>query len=577
MMMRKFVAILGLVFAVYTVLSAKEYRGKNGMPGKGYWQNYPSYMIEADFDNQKDVVNGIEHISYTNNSPHKLDSIVFNLYKNVEGLSTFAIKTVKTGKKELDYRIDNTKMIVYLKKSLRHGKTLDISVDWSFKIGKGDERSGKYAKGYFIGYWYPQIAVFDDDGWDTVQHSGTEEFYFEYAKYDVKITTHDNFYIYATSPAIQMPDYKENKNNVWHFKSIETFDFAFVASNSMSINKISSDDAGGVGADIILISDNATFRSRAAEYSKSFINLTSTISAPKLKFPFSQLVLFDNRGRNGGMEFPGMVNLGISGMGPGTTNFVVQHELGHEYAPFLAGFNQARQAFMDEGFASFIPYLAKDLDELRKERKYVSLCFMDFAVTTGVLSDFTSYPKYPLFTESYKYKSFNDYQAMSYNKSFVALTMLREVLGKDGMDKLIHNFFEAWAYKHPKAEDFLNAARVAYGDDLEWFIQPWYYSEKKPDLSVKRSDTKPNVVEVTNVGGVPVPIQLIVCNKEGEDDCGFKVKNGQYFYMGPDVWKDKTTVEIEYEPMTSKYAIVLGSDEVPDEKYDAVIMVDGAE
>lgn len=103
--MRKFVAILGLVFAVYTVLSAKEYRGKNGMPGKGYWQNYPSYMIEADFDNQKDVVNGIEHISYTNNSPHKLDSIVFNLYKNVEGLSTFAIKTVKTGKKELDYRM----------------------------------------------------------------------------------------------------------------------------------------------------------------------------------------------------------------------------------------------------------------------------------------------------------------------------------------------------------------------------------------------------------------------------------------------------------------------------------------
>ncbi|MCQ2227800.1 MAG: hypothetical protein MJZ01_07840 [Bacteroidales bacterium] len=309
----------------------------------------------------------------------------------------------------------------------------------------------------------------------------------------------------------------------------------------------------------------------------SFIKSTSKKSAPKLKFPFEQLVLFDNGGHNGGMEFPGMVNLGIIRVESNAANYVVQHELGHEYAPFLAGFNQAKQAFMDEGFASFIPYLTKELDELRKERKYISLCWMDWGEARGVLSDFTSYPEYPLFKESNKYTDFFDYQYISYNKSFVAMAMLREVLGKESMDKLIHDFFDAWAYKHPKAEDFLNAARTAYGDDLEWFIQPWFYSEKKPDLSMRRSETKSNTVEVINEGGVPVPIQLIVCNKEDEDDCGFKVKNGQYFYLGPEVWRGKTTVEIEYKPMSSSYAIVLGSDDVPDKKRDAIITVDGAE
>ena len=35
-----------------------------------------------------------------------------------------------------------------------------------------------YNGDYFIAYWYPQVAVYDDVfGWDKIQYSGSVEFY----------------------------------------------------------------------------------------------------------------------------------------------------------------------------------------------------------------------------------------------------------------------------------------------------------------------------------------------------------------------------------------------------------------
>lgn len=52
---------------------------------------------------------------------------------------------------------------------------------------------------FFVPYWYPQIAVYDDlQGWANVPDNGQYEFYHEFADYDVTIAMPYGFQVWAT-------------------------------------------------------------------------------------------------------------------------------------------------------------------------------------------------------------------------------------------------------------------------------------------------------------------------------------------------------------------------------------------
>jgi len=61
---------------------AQEYRKSNGLPGKDYWQNKASYVINANLSEDLKTIDANQIVTYFNNSPNDLDSLVFNLYNN---------------------------------------------------------------------------------------------------------------------------------------------------------------------------------------------------------------------------------------------------------------------------------------------------------------------------------------------------------------------------------------------------------------------------------------------------------------------------------------------------------------
>ena len=73
--------------------------------------------------------------------------------------------------------------------------------------GKKEERMGGIDKtSFFIAYWYPQVAVFDDiTGWDTFDYNNVAEMYNEFGNFDVTLTVPENFVIWATGE-LQNPE-----------------------------------------------------------------------------------------------------------------------------------------------------------------------------------------------------------------------------------------------------------------------------------------------------------------------------------------------------------------------------------
>lgn len=138
------------------------FRSAAGIPGADYWQNKTDYNISATLDTITQTISGVETITYTNNSPDKLDYLWFELGQNLfkEGsrgsyaektpTSTegFKFKSVKiiTGnsKVDADYLISDTRMQIRLGQSLQsHGSQLKIEIEYSFQISDKQFRTGR--------------------------------------------------------------------------------------------------------------------------------------------------------------------------------------------------------------------------------------------------------------------------------------------------------------------------------------------------------------------------------------------------------------------------------------------------
>ncbi len=92
---------LGLLFAQYPGHSADQYnphdfylptfdppagnvyRSANGSPGPMYWQNSADYLIHATLSEKDTTLSGDVTITYTNNSPDKLDFLWLQLDQNL--------------------------------------------------------------------------------------------------------------------------------------------------------------------------------------------------------------------------------------------------------------------------------------------------------------------------------------------------------------------------------------------------------------------------------------------------------------------------------------------------------------
>ena len=71
-----------------------------------------------------------------------------------------------------------TNMFINLTDPMLPQSSLELEIQWSFTMPKGvANRYGKYGDhAYFVAYWYPQMAVYDDVfGWDVFDHTGQHD------------------------------------------------------------------------------------------------------------------------------------------------------------------------------------------------------------------------------------------------------------------------------------------------------------------------------------------------------------------------------------------------------------------
>ncbi|HJX70807.1 MAG TPA: M1 family metallopeptidase [Bacteroidales bacterium] len=570
------------LYIPYNLVTAYESgsRDYDGSPGPDYFQNKSSYKIKAEFHPDSKTLRGKEWITYYNNSNEVLSRMVFRLYQDYYKKGGIRDKSINPDDVHDGTRISylsvndtvynvsdpltvirsGTNMIVMLEEYLLPKTALKIVIEWEFDFPvRTTERFGTYNNSsFFVAYWYPQVAVFDDiDGWDFIDYNGTQEFYNDFNDYDCEIIVPSDYLVWATGnwlnpDEILQESYLQRYNlakssdevvhiitgkdlnhpsrnkrkNVYRFSAANVTDFAFAVSNkylwdARSVRCSDSDER---------IFIHAVYPKKAVEFhkvsdiaAKSICLLEDEIIG--IPFPFKNIVAFNG---SDGMEFPMMINDEDYADYNGTVN-VTAHEIGHSYFPFLVGTNEKKYAWMDEGLITF---LAKEIERVLSDDEFPH---------QNNLAIFKAYSgneqEVPLMIPSNQLRGIT-YQVHAYYRSSVAFFYLRDYLGTEDFQKALKEFIGRWEGKHPTPYDFFFTFNDVTGRNLNWFWNAWFFNPGWVDLTIANVEIQNDAyhVIIENKGGLPVPVDLNLIYADGETesvkinaDC-WKKDNERFIY-----------------------------------------------
>ncbi|MGC8859359.1 MAG: M1 family metallopeptidase [Ignavibacteria bacterium] len=582
-------------------------RTNSGLPGSKYWQNKSQYRIEALVDFYSYVLYGKEQISYYNNSPDDLYDIVIRTYQDfaIAGKSRdweitekdftegMVIKHLRINNQPYDLADKNvvrragTNIYLKLYSPIKSNSSAVLEIEWEFTIpGENFPRMGRYdSTAMMIAYWYPQISVYDDiDGWDKTDYKGQVEFYNDFNDYDVSIKTNKSGVIVWATGTLKNPEevftqkflsyYNSSQKNLitisdlpkikefttsaetgeWKYTAFGVPDFVFSLSDHYLWDRNVIQLQSGKTVTV-----NVAYKSSSYWY-KYVIDIASQIiqylsnEMPGIEFPFSAMTVFNGEG---GMEYPMMVNDGTTDTWESTV-FLTAHEISHTYFPFYMGINERKYAWMDEGWAVFLPM---EFQTRVGRQNPEGLSNFQYDVKQRNVKNYLTYAgsfyDFPLLAVSSVLRA-PTYRHNSYSKAALVYDLLEQILGEKEFKFALQSYINIWNGKHPTPFDFFNIIENISGKNLKWFWKRCFMEYNVADLEIKDATIRDGILtlRIFNRGGLPLPLCISVSMDSG---------NSIIVTDSPEIWKDTNIKEYSIELHNKKpVTITLGNLYIPD-------------
>ncbi|MGB3542503.1 M1 family metallopeptidase [Rubrivirga sp.] len=578
-------------------------RTATGEPGPDYWQNRADYVIDARLDADTRTLSATGTVTYTNNSPDDLEHLVLKLRQNVhaEGVPRnrpvavtggIDLGRLAAGGSDLEdvtvedtagsyqgsvepgqYTVQGTILTLALEDALRSGESIDLEVEWSFMVPPhtGSYRQGTDGEVFYLGYWYPTVAVYDDVwGWHVDPYLGMGEHYLEFGDFVVLLDAPADMLVYATGEHTNADDVFTARTNqrlaqamtsddvvsvvgagehatsmtptddgrrVWTFESDEVRDVAVSASAAYVWDATHADvDQDGDGTDeAVLI--NAFYRpagespydapwERSAEFSRFSIEHLSEMLWP---YPWPHMTAVEGI-IGGGMEYPMMTLIGGDRTDARLFS-VTYHEIAHMWYPMMVGTDEKSFTWMDEGLTSFntnegidafwdgsAPNREKIEAWDRGRQSHYFLAGTGYAVAPMRHND-----RYPIGggTRQVDAVGGSARGVASYSTPAVALNALRGIYGQNAFFGAFNEYGQRWMNKHPYPYDLFSTFEDELGDDLDWFWTPTFFDTWTVDhavLEVERTEDGAVAVAIEDRGMAPMPAPVRVTYADGRTE-----------------------------------------------------------
>ena len=525
-----------------------------------HWQQQADYQMNVTMNVKNFQYKGVQKVTYINNSPDTLTTVFFHLYFNAfqpnsemdANLQTlpdpdgrmatnigtpqrpiYESRIAKLNPDEIGYlRVkkltqdgvpatishESTILKVILPTPiLPHSRTV-LGLDFEGQVPVMIRRAGRNSPdgvALSMAQWYPKMVAYDHKGWHTTEYLG-REFYGVWGNFDVKITL-DKTYLVGASGVLQNPNeigfgYEDkgvkvpttkSATKTWHFIAERVHDFTWAADPQYVHDKHQLAD--GKTIHFIYKKYKDTWKQIQEPMLKVFDYYNQLIG----KYPWPQYSFI--QGGDGGMEYA-MCTLMVGGEKYERLVGTAAHELAHAWFQHLLATDEAAYPWMDEGFTSYIEYLAEH--QILKTKKTANPFDSAYKGYFGLVkSGFQE----PTITHSDRFATNYAYSVTAYYKGLLFLTQLDYLMGNEALQKTLKRYYNEYAFKNPTPNDFIRIAEKVSGMQLQWFLNEFMETDHTADYAISKVEGKGNKTEVTlkRVGRLPLSIDLWVTDKAG--------------------------------------------------------------
>ena len=436
------------------------------------------YQISVTIDPQALTLTASERVIYTNRATVPLNELYFATFPNAPangGNLRVSRATVDGQERPTSLEVSDTALKLPLAQPLAPGRTTVVTLDFVTEVPR-DSQGGyaviNYARGVLaLASWYPILRVYEAGGWhkDLAPPWGDQVFS-ETALYAVDITAPKSWVVVASGSVVGQ---KANADGTvtQSYRTGPMRDFYIIASEQFQ--KLSA-QVGETTINSYYLPADKTYGEQTLQFAKDAFR---TFSQRFGTYPFAEFDVVESATMAGGIEYPGLVIITDryynSTAQPGRLEFVVVHEVAHQWWYSLVGNDQVRQPWVDEALANYSAivyfeairgngYASSVLQQVLRAPYEAAVRNGQDAVVDQPVSAFTS----------------QNYGPIVYDKGALFFDALRQKVGDDVFFKIMQEYFRQYQYKIADGPGFLRLAEQVSGQDLKALYKEWIQSKK---------------------------------------------------------------------------------------------------
>lgn len=450
------------------------------------------YTIEISFDDQQKALHCIQTVDYINTSDNVLDEVRFHLYANAfkenakasvvntnnkkrcyyngESFGNIEIKSVSILQNPVDFLVDGEDdniLTVPLFDKIYPDERVKIDMEYDVTLPNINHRFGYGENTINVGNFYPVACVYEN-GKGFVQdlyNSNGDPFYSEVASYKVKINYSDKFVLAHTGDVVS--DIEQDGKRSTSILANNVRDFAFVLSDKYNKQSQSVD---GINVNYYYYND-----SQAEDTMNVAVKAIKTFGQMFGKYPYKSINITQSNFVHGGMEYPNLVLISDEISVHEDYEYVVVHELAHQWWYGVVGNNEYVDAWLDEGLAEYstILFYEKNKEYNQSYDNMIKNNLTSYKLFVSVYTKINGSVDTSMNRRLDQFETEPEYTNCTYTKGVLLFDNLRQSIGDKKFFKCLAQYYKEYSFKIAKSEDLIASFIDSSGVELEEFFNSW--------------------------------------------------------------------------------------------------------
>lgn len=435
----------------------------------------PRYTVTATLDANALTLTGRQSLRYVNRTGQPLRDIVLRLYPNLpQYIGGLGLDEVRRGEKVLEwsYEAEDTAARVILPQPLAPHDTLTLDIAFHAKARPIDQEYVLYgqARGLLsLPSTLPLLATFGADGWRTdIAEAHGDAVLADIALFEVRLTVPETLVVVTTGRVLTTTVTGANRLT-YHIVSGPARDFGIFAGPELRVVQTQADETTVYSYHQPAHTDGG----RAALWqAAAALRIYRQLFGPS---PLVEFKIVEAPLGVRGMEYPGLSLIGDTLYAPanrGDLEFLVAHEVGHQWWYNLVGNDPLLSPWQDEGLTEHntvfyyrLLYGQARAAELKRTRWTIPA---ESLVKRGrdapIGKPVADYPA-------------ADYEAIVYAKGALFFDAVRQTIGDTAYLRALRAYRRDYAYRIAGPADLMRAFAEAGGQPLDALYRQWVRGE----------------------------------------------------------------------------------------------------